>query len=61
MQTAMRLVTKSKCAVTQQLVAAFLQHNAVKVCAAKKQHNTQKALRSLHIGKNCATRSGKRV
>lgn len=59
MQANMRFNVKQQCATTQQLVAIYLQANTVKRVAAK-QHSS-KQLRSLHIGKNCSTRSGARV
>ena len=61
MLTAMRLTKKTTCAQTQMLIAQYLQRSNVTVCVAQKQRNTQKHLRSRHIGKNCVARSNARV
>jgi hypothetical protein len=61
MQTAMRIQIKSKCQLTEELVAQFLHKNKITVCPAAPAPDSQKGVRSLHIGKNCATRWGARV
>ena len=57
----MRLTAKKQCAQTQALIAQFLRSNKVKVVATKQRANTQRNLRSKHIGKNCVARSNARV
>ena len=61
MQTTQRLQRKQLCAQTQAAIAQYLQRNTIKRVAASSKSSSTSALRSKHIGRNCATRYGARV
>ena len=60
MRTKQRLVSKQLNTQLQQAIAKYLQHNAVTRIASK-QRTKRNTVHTLHIGKNCSTRSGARV